>query len=170
MKKVIRLTESDLIRIVKRVISEQSAEPDTEYLNELESEVKKLRDEVLSIRKENFQNKKEALKEKFIEIYENMIDFFDKVIQKLKTKASNVKDDVKKKRLENKIERIEKEKQKLIKKKEELRTTGNILTKNEKINILMSLSWLASMIFTGAASGIVKSIANIISGGKLGTS
>ena len=100
MKKVIRLTESDLIRLVKRVISEQDLQPQqdlesqTDHLNELESEVKDLAKQVTSVRQENFQGKKEELKERIIEIYGSVIAFFEKVISKLKAKTLQVKNDV----------------------------------------------------------------------------
>ena len=174
MKKVIRLTESDLIRLVKRVISEQDLQPQqdlesqTDHLNELESEVKDLAKQITSVRQENFQGKKEELKERIIEIYGSVIAFFEKVISKLKAKTLQVKNDVRKKALMMKIKKMEDKRDDLIKKRDELKRSGDVLTQGEKVFLIGALSMASGLIFTGAATNIVKTLFNMISGGRVG--
>jgi signal-transduction protein with cAMP-binding, CBS, and nucleotidyltransferase domain len=45
MKKVIRLTESDLTRLVKRVVNESSKNENTSKMDELKEYLKELKDE-----------------------------------------------------------------------------------------------------------------------------
>ena len=127
MKKVIRLTESDLIRLVKRVISEQVDDglfsEDEKYM--LKQNIEQLRDQISMVRKENFEEKKEQIKTTLISIIKKMKLFINQTINKIKDK---IKDKIDEKNLSN----LQRRADLLNKKLEELETTGKILTKQEK--------------------------------------
>jgi hypothetical protein len=90
MKKVIRLTESDLVRIVKRVISEQVPDDglfseDEKYM--LKQGIEQLRDQISMVRKENFEEKKEQIKTTLISMKNKMKSLINRTIDKLKCKS-----------------------------------------------------------------------------------
>lgn len=126
MKKVIRLTESDLARIVKRVLNEQPLTPkvDDRFLtaspeereNELkkqDAEIKRLEMELKQIRNEISQARIENIKEaktKFVSKMKQIIANIDETIEynKINKKGSEIRHlEEKKTRLEDKLRRIE---------------------------------------------------------------
>jgi hypothetical protein len=131
MKKVIRLTESDLVRIVKRVISEQVPDDglfseDEKYM--LKQGIEQLRDQISMVRKENFEEKKEQIKTTLISMKNKMSLLINRTINKIKGKIDE-------KQLNNLKRRVEL----LNKKLEELETTGKVFTKEEKRMILSEM-------------------------------
>jgi len=155
MKKVIRLTESDLIRLVKRVISEQDTKPEIDVLvvdkEQLEKDIDALAKEVHKIRMQNIQSKKEDIKETLIDVYDRVIQFFEITIRKMKGNINRIKDNTKIKALELKIQNLEKRKKQLTDKRDELEATGYILTGQEKKQLIMSLLNIATMLIPGAS-------------------
>jgi hypothetical protein len=127
MKKVIRLTESDLIRLVKRVISEQVDDglfsEDEKYM--LKKNIESLRDQIYMVRKENFEEKKEQVKTTLISMKNKMKSLINRTIDKVKGKID-----------EKQLNNLKRRTDLLNKKLEELETTGKILTKQEK-NIIL---------------------------------
>jgi hypothetical protein len=127
MKKVIRLTESDLIRLVKRVISEQVDDglfsEDEKYM--LKQNIKSLQDQISIVRKENFEEKKEEIKKTLISMKNKMKSLINRTIDKIKGKID-----------EKQLSNLQRRADLLNKKLEELETTGKILTKQEK-NIIL---------------------------------
>jgi hypothetical protein len=131
MKKVVRLTESDLVRIVKRVISEQVPDDglfseDEKYM--LKQGIEQLRDQISMVRKENFEEKKEQIKTTLISMKNKMSLLINRTINKIKGKIDE-------KQLNNLKRRVEL----LNKKLEELETTGKVFTKEEKRMILSEM-------------------------------
>jgi len=127
MKKVIRLTESDLIRLVKRVISEQVDDglfsENEKYM--LKQNIKSLQDQISIVRKENFEEKKEEIKTTLISMKNKMKSLINRTIDKIKGKID-----------EKQLSNLQRRADLLNKKLEELETTGKILTKQEK-NIIL---------------------------------
>jgi len=127
MKKVIRLTESDLVRLVKRVISEQLDDElfseDEKYM--LKKNIESLRDQISIVRKENFEEKKEQVKTTLISMKNKMKSLVNRTIDKIKGKID-----------EKQLSNLKRRTDLLNKKLEELETTGKILTKQEK-NIIL---------------------------------
>ena len=128
MKKVIRLTESDLIRLVKRVISEQLPDDglfseDEKYM--LKQNIESLRDQISIVRKENFEEKKEEIKTTLISMKNKLKLLINRTINKIKGKID-----------EKQLSNLQRRADLLNKKLEELKTTGKILTKQEK-NIIL---------------------------------
>jgi hypothetical protein len=131
MKKVIRLTESDLVRIVKRVISEQVPDDglfseDEKYM--LKQDIGQLRDQISMVRKENFEEKKEQIKTTLISMKNKMRSLINLTINKVKDEID-----------EKHIERLKRRADLLNEKLEELETTGKIFTKEEKRLILSEM-------------------------------
>jgi len=130
MKKVIRLTESDLIRLVKRVISEQL---DDELFSEdekvmLKKNIESLRDQISMVRKENFEEKKEQIKTTLISMKNKMKSLINRTIDKVKGKID-----------EKQLNNLKRRAELLNKKLEELETTGKVFTKEEKRMILSEM-------------------------------
>lgn len=127
MKKVIRLTESDLIKLVKRVISEQVDDglfsENEKYM--LKQNIKSLQDQISIVRKENFEEKKEEIKTTLISMKNKMKSLINRTIDKIKGKID-----------EKQLSNLQRRADLLNKKLEELETTGKILTKQEK-NIIL---------------------------------
>jgi chromosome segregation ATPase len=127
MKKVIRLTESDLVRIVQKVLNEQPLTPRAdmekseplspeERANELkkqDAEIKKLEMELEQIKNEIKQARIENIKEaktKFVSKIKQIIANIDRKIdyKKMEKKGAEVRHLEKtKSRLEDKLRRIE---------------------------------------------------------------
>ena len=127
MKKVIRLTESDLVRIVQKVLNEQPLTPRAdmekseplspeERENELkkqDAEIKKLEIELKQIKNEISQARIENIKEaktKFVSKMKQIIANIDKTIdyKKMEKKSAEVRQlEKNKSRLEDKLRRIE---------------------------------------------------------------
>ena len=130
MKKVIRLTESDLVRIVKRVISEQVDDglfsEDEKYM--LKQSIESLRDQISMVRKENFEEKREQIKKTLISMKNKLKSLINLTINKFKDKID-----------ENQIENLKQKADSLNKKLEELETTGKVFTKEEKKLILSEM-------------------------------
>jgi hypothetical protein len=131
MKKVIRLTESDLVRIVKRVISEQVPDDglfseDEKYM--LKQNIGQLRDQISMVRKENFEEKKEQIKTTLISMKNKLRLLINRTIDKVKGKID-----------EKQINNLKRRADLLNKKLEELETTGKIFTKEEKRLILSEM-------------------------------
>jgi len=131
MKKVIRLTESDLVRIVKRVISEQVPDDglfseDEKYM--LKQDIAQLRDQISMVRKENFEEKKEQIKTTLISMKNKLRLLINRTIDKVKGKID-----------EKQINNLKRRADLLNKKLEELETTGKIFTKEEKRLILSEM-------------------------------
>ena len=137
MKKVIRLTESDLVRIVKRVISEQVDDglfsEDEKYM--LKQGIEQLRDQISMVRKENFEEKKEQIKT-------TLISMKNKIRSLINLTINKVKDDIDKKH----IERLKRRADLLNKKLAELETTGKVFTKEEKRMILSEMIAILGLI------------------------
>jgi hypothetical protein len=127
MKKVIRLTESDLIKLVKRVISEQVDDglfsENEKYM--LKQNIESLRDQISMVRKENFEEKKEQVKTTLISMKNKLKSLINRTINKIKGKID-----------EKQLNNLQRRADLLNKKLEELETTGKILTKQEK-NIIL---------------------------------
>jgi len=131
MKKVIRLTESDLVRIVKRVISEQVPDDglfseDEKYM--LKKDIEQFRDQISMVRKENFEEKKEQIKTTLISMKNKLRLLINRTIDKVKGKID-----------EKQINNLKRRADLLNKKLEELETTGKIFTKEEKRLILSEM-------------------------------
>jgi DNA anti-recombination protein RmuC len=137
MKKVIRLTESDLIRLVKRVISEQL---DDELFSEdekvmLKKNIESLRDQISMVRKENFEEKKEQIKTTLISMKNKMKSLINRTIDKVKGKID-----------EKQLNNLKRRADLLNKKLEELETTGKVFTKEEKRLILSEMVAILGLI------------------------
>jgi DNA anti-recombination protein RmuC len=137
MKKVIRLTESDLIRLVKRVISEQL---DDELFSEdekvmLKKNIESLRDQISMVRKENFEEKKEQIKTTLISMKNKMKSLINRTIDKVKGKID-----------EKQLNNLKRRADLLNKKLEELETTGKVFTKEEKKLILSEMVAILGLI------------------------
>ena len=138
MKKVIRLTESDLVRIVKRVISEQVPDDglfseDEKYM--LKQNIKSLRDQISMVRKENFEEKKEQIKTTLISMKNKMKSLINRTIDKVKGKID-----------EKQLNNLKRRAELLNKKLEELETTGKVFTKEEKKLILSEMVAILGLI------------------------
>jgi leucyl-tRNA synthetase len=137
MKKVIRLTESDLIRLVKRVISEQSDDglfsEDEKYM--LKKNIESLRDQISMVRKENFEEKKEQTKTTLISMKNKMKSLINRTIDKVKGKID-----------EKQLNNLKRRADLLNKKLEELETTGKVFTKEEKRLILSEMVAILGLI------------------------
>ena len=131
MKKVIRLTESDLIRLVKRVILEQ--EPDDGLFSEdekymLKQGIESLRNQISIVRKENFEDKKEQIKTTLISMKNKMKSLINRTIDKIEGKID-----------EKQLSNLKRRAELLNKKLEELETTGKVFTKEERRLILSEM-------------------------------
>jgi len=131
MKKVIRLTESDLIRLVKRVISEQVPDDglfseDEKYM--LKKDIEQFRDQISMVRKENFEEKKEQIKTTLISMKNKMKSLINRTIDKIEGKID-----------EKQLSNLKRRAELLNKKLEELETTGKVFTKEEKKLILSEM-------------------------------
>jgi len=131
MKKVIRLTESDLIRLVKRVISEQVPDDglfseDEKYM--LKKDIEQFRDQISMVRKENFEEKKEQIKTTLISMKNKMKSLINRTIDKIEGKID-----------EKQLSNLKRRTDLLNKKLEELETTGKVFTKEEKKLILSEM-------------------------------
>jgi hypothetical protein len=120
-----------LVRIVKRVISEQVPDDglfseDEKYM--LKQGIEQLRDQISMVRKENFEEKKEQIKTTLISMKNKMSLLINRTINKIKGKIDE-------KQLNNLKRRVEL----LNKKLEELETTGKVFTKEEKRMILSEM-------------------------------
>ena len=137
MKKVIRLTESDLIRLVKRVISEQVDDglfsEDEKYM--LKQGIEQLRDQISMVRKENFEEKKEQIKTTLISMKNKMKSLINRTIDKVKGKID-----------EKQLNNLKRRAELLNKKLEELETTGKVFTKEEKKLILSEMVAILGLI------------------------
>jgi hypothetical protein len=137
MKKVIRLTESDLIRLVKRVISEQVDDglfsEDEKYI--LKQDIKSLHDQISMARKENFEEKKEQIKTTLISMKNKMKLLINRTINKIKGKID-----------EKQLNNLKRRAELLNKKLEELETTGKVFTKQEKNMILSEMAAILALI------------------------
>ena len=137
MKKVIRLTESDLVRIVKRVISEQVDDglfsEDEKYM--LKQGIEQLRDQISMVRKENFEEKKEQIKTTLISMKNKMKSLINRTIDKVKGKID-----------EKQLNNLKRRAELLNKKLEELETTGKVFTKEEKKLILSEMVAILGLI------------------------
>jgi hypothetical protein len=132
MKKVIRLTESDLVRIVKRVISEQLV-PDDGLFSEdekymLKQGIKSLHDQISMVRKENFEEKKDQIKTTLTSMKNKLRSLINLTINKVKGKID-----------EKQLNNLKRRAELLNKKLEELETTGKVFTKEEKRMILSEM-------------------------------
>lgn len=130
MKKVIRLTESDLVRIVKRVISEQVDDglfsEDEKYM--LKQSIESLRDQISMVRKENFEEKREQIKKTLTSMKNKLKSLINLTINKVKGKID-----------EKQLNNLKRRADLLNKKLEELETTGKVFTKEEKRMILSEM-------------------------------
>ena len=137
MKKVIRLTESDLIRLVKRVISEQVDDElfseDEKYM--LKQNIKSLHNQISMARKENFEEKKEQIKTTLISMKNKMKSLINRTIDKIEGKID-----------EKQLSNLKRRNELLNKKLEELETTGKIFTKQEKNMILSEMVAILALI------------------------
>ena len=138
MKKVIRLTESDLVRIVKRVISEQL--PDDGLFSEdekvmLRKNIESLRDQISMVRKENFEEKKEQIKTTLISMKNKIKLLINRTIDKVKGKID-----------EKQLNNLKRKADLLSKKLDELETTGKVFTKQEKNIILGEMAAILALI------------------------
>ena len=137
MKKIIRLTESDLVRIVKRVISEQVDDglfsEDEKYM--LKQGIEQLRDQISMVRKENFEEKKEQIKTTLISMKNKMKSLINRTIDKVKGKID-----------EKQLNNLKRRADLLNKKLEELETTGKVFTKEEKKLILSEMVAILGLI------------------------
>ena len=137
MKKIIRLTESDLVRIVKRVISEQVDDglfsEDEKYM--LKQGIEQLRDQISMVRKENFEEKKEQIKTTLISMKNKMSLLINRTINKIKGKID-----------EKQLNNLKRRADLLNKKLEELETTGKVFTKQEKNMILSEMVAILGLI------------------------
>jgi hypothetical protein len=138
MKKVIRLTESDLIRLVKRVISEQVPDDglfseDEKYM--LKKDIEQFRDQISMVRKENFEEKKEQIKTTLISMKNKLRLLINRTIDKVKGKIE-----------EKQINNLKRRAELLNKKLEELETTGKVFTKEERRLILSEMVAILGLI------------------------
>ena len=137
MKKVIRLTESDLVRIVKRVISEQVDDglfsEDEKYM--LKQGIEQLRDQISMVRKENFEEKKEQIKKTLTSMKNKLKSLINLTINKVKGKID-----------EKQLNNLKRRADLLNKKLEELETTGKVFTKEEKKLILSEMVAILGLI------------------------
>jgi hypothetical protein len=138
MKKVIRLTESDLVRIVKRVISEQVPDDglfseDEKYM--LKQDIGQFRDQISMVRKENFEEKKEQIKTTLISMKNKLRLLINRTIDKVKGKID-----------EKQINNLKRRAELLNKKLEELETTGKVFTKEERRLILSEMVAILGLI------------------------
>jgi membrane-associated HD superfamily phosphohydrolase len=137
MKKVIRLTESDLVRLVKRVISEQVDDglfsEDEKYM--LKQNIESLHDQISMVRKENFEEKREQIKKTLTSMKNKLKSLINLTINKVKGKID-----------EKQLNNLKRRADLLNKKLEELETTGKVFTKEEKRMILSEMIAILGLI------------------------
>ena len=138
MKKIIRLTESDLVRIVKRVISEQVPDDglfseDEKYM--LKQDIKSLHNQISMVRKENFEEKREQIKKTLTSMKNKLKSLINLTINKVKGKID-----------EKQLNNLKRRADLLNKKLEELETTGKVFTKEEKKLILSEMVVILGLI------------------------
>ena len=149
MKKIVRLTESDLARIVRRVLNEQPVELEplekpttqktsserTAELKLQDEQIKKLEDNVKVINREIRQARVDNILEK----KDKFVNFIKKTISSIDEKIDNIKS-------EKNIEKVYELKQKQIRLEEKLRRieTGEGRTPEEKEDIILTLKMVAA--------------------------
>ena len=135
MKKVIRLTESDLVRLVKRVISEQENAPEEAKIRDLKAEISNLQSQINQARK---TNTKEDIN-KIVDICKDIWESIVEKIQEMKIQLKNERDSRKKQRLLKTITKLESLAKRKDSKLNELSKTGAIFTTKEKEYLLVAL-------------------------------
>jgi len=78
MKKVIRLTESDLIKLVSRIISEDESETEVE----------------ITSKSQDILNQYERLKKDYEEKHQNLVQLYDQVIEPVQTEVTKLKSEL----------------------------------------------------------------------------
>jgi phage host-nuclease inhibitor protein Gam len=78
MKKVIKLTESDLVRIVNRIISEDQSETEVEITG----------------KPQDILNQYEKLKKQLNEKQQNLIEIYNQILQPLKNEVNELKSEI----------------------------------------------------------------------------
>jgi hypothetical protein len=127
-----------LIRLVKRVISEQVPDDglfseDEKYM--LKKDIEQFRDQISMVRKENFEEKKEQIKTTLISMKNKLRLLINRTIDKVKGKID-----------EKQINNLKRRAELLNKKLEELETTGKVFTKEERRLILSEMVAILGLI------------------------
>jgi hypothetical protein len=148
MKKIVRLTESDLIRLVKRVISEQEITPDTTKLKNLKSEVSSLESKIAQARKTNA--KKDI--DNIVDACKNIWGGIEEKVDEMKQQLKNERDERKRQQLLDQINKIESIKNRKQSKLDELVKKGSLFTKNEKLYLTFALEFV--LITLGVITGV----------------
>jgi rubrerythrin len=148
MAKIVRLTESDLIRLVKRVIAEQEITPDTTKLKNLKSEVSNLESKIAQARRTNAKQDIDNIVESCKNIWEGVEDKIAEMKQQLK----NERDERKRQQLLDQINKMESLKNKKQSKLDELVKKGSLFTKNEKLYLTFALEFV--LITLGVITGV----------------
>jgi polyhydroxyalkanoate synthesis regulator phasin len=78
MKKIVKLTESDLVRIVNRIISEDESETEVEITG----------------KPQDILNQYEKLKKQFNEKQQNLIEIYNQILQPLKNEVNELKSEI----------------------------------------------------------------------------
>lgn len=94
----------------------------------LTDEIENLKNEINAIKEKNFQNKKEDLKNRLMAMYNKFVAFIEKIIDTVGDKIDQAK-----------LTKLEMEKESLIKKRDKLKNSGNFLSDDEKISMIVGL-------------------------------
>ena len=78
MKKIVKLTESDLVRIVSRIISEDESETEVEITG----------------KPQDILNQYEKLKKQYKEKHQNLIEIYNQILQPLQNEVNELKSEI----------------------------------------------------------------------------
>ena len=148
MKKIVRLTESDLIRLVKRVIAEQDTTSDTTKLKNLKLEVSNLESKIAQARRTNAKQDIDNI----VDACKNIWEGIEEKVAEMKQQLKNERDERKRQQLLNQIKKIEDTRKIKQSKLDELVKKGSLFTKNEKNYLIFALD--VALVTLGVIAGV----------------
>ena len=142
-KKVIRLTESDLARIVMRVLNEQPITPkvDTptdsrdEIIATKDAQIESLTNEINQIMKDLKMQRRENIDKKIVFAKQKIKKLINSTIEKIDKKIDNARIENK----SNKLRKLEMEKEELKVKLSEIEKTGDVFSVEQKEKIVNNI-------------------------------
>jgi hypothetical protein len=155
-KKVIRLTESDLARIVMRVLNEQPITPkvDTptdsrdEIIATKDAQIESLTNEINQIMKDLKMQRRENIDKKVVSAKQKIKKLINSTIEKIDKKIDNARIENK----SNKLRKLEMEKEELKVKLSEIEKTGDVFSKEQKEKIVKSIVNIYGAILTSISA------------------
>jgi hypothetical protein len=161
MKKVIRLTESDLARIVMRVLNEQPELPrqelpkldsPTDSRDEIiatkDAQIESLTNEINQIMKDLKMQRRENIDKKVVFAKQKIKKLINLTIEKIDKKIDNARIENK----SNKLRKLEMEKEELKVKLSEIEKTGDVFSKEQKEKIVKSIVNIYGAILTSISA------------------